>query len=58
MAGIATRNTVYDLMEYYCFMGIIIKLKKILMLKEKEIENYFLIEELDMYNMMIVNATI
>ena len=44
---------VYDLLEYYYCIGNVVKLKNIMKLKEKDIESYFQIEELDKYHMMI-----
>ena len=44
---------IYDLLEYYYCIGNVVKLKNIMKLKEKDIESYFQIEELDKYHMMI-----
>jgi len=42
----------YDMMEYYYCKGNVIKLKKLMKIKEEEFYGYFQLEELDKYHML------
>ena len=44
---------IYDLLEYYYCTGDVEKLKQVIKNKEEETENYFKLEEIDKYIMMI-----
>ena len=42
----------YDIMEYYYVKGNVIKLRKLMKMKEKELNGYFQLKESDKYQLL------